>query len=120
MKKRMLHIEDDPSQRTLIRDLFTRVGYTVKDVDNGAAGLKELKKTAFEAILIDLHVPGISGQELIGRILQNRTGLRSKILVLSGVVSKGEREYFQKNEIRFLSKPYHLRELLSIVESFSV
>jgi signal transduction histidine kinase/CheY-like chemotaxis protein len=64
----ILLVEDNPVNQILIAEILTQHGYQVTTADDGFAALALLKNTEFDAILMDIRMPGIDGLETTRRI----------------------------------------------------
>lgn len=84
--KRILLVEDDPSNAQLIMVCLKRKNLQVSHVKNGQSAVESCAKHRFDVILMDLKMPGMSGSEAI-RILRDR-GDQTPILVLTALASK--------------------------------
>ena len=65
------NLEDDTIVAAVIRGLLEREGHQVVHVTNGLAALAELAQTSFEAVLLDLDLPGVDGFQ-IARLIRQR------------------------------------------------
>jgi signal transduction histidine kinase/ActR/RegA family two-component response regulator len=68
---RLLLVEDDTIVAAVIRGLLEREGHAVTHVANGLAALAELAHADFDAVLLDLDLPGIDGFQ-IARLIRQR------------------------------------------------
>ena len=68
---RLLLVEDDTIVAAVIRGLLEREGHRVVHVTNGLAALAELAQGRFEAVLLDLDLPGVDGFQ-IARLIRQR------------------------------------------------
>ncbi|WP_327213309.1 response regulator [Rhodanobacter sp. Soil772] len=68
---RLLLVEDDSIVATVIRGLLEREGHAVVHVINGLAALAELAHAGFDAVLLDLDLPGVDGFQ-IARLIRQR------------------------------------------------
>ncbi len=68
---RLLLVEDDSIVAAVIRGLLEREGHTVVHVLNGLAALAELAHARFDAVLLDLDLPGVDGFQ-IARLIRQR------------------------------------------------
>lgn len=68
---RLLLVEDDSIVAAVIRGLLEREGHTVVHVLNGLAALAELAQASFDAVLLDLDLPGVDGFQ-IARLIRQR------------------------------------------------
>jgi signal transduction histidine kinase/CheY-like chemotaxis protein/streptogramin lyase len=67
----LLLVEDDPIVATVIRGLLEREGHRVTHVGNGLAALSELAHADFDAVLLDLDLPGVDGFQ-VARLIRQR------------------------------------------------
>src|SRR6185369_2671851 len=66
MSKSVLVVDDDPTQRRLIQAVLEREGFAVAHADGGRAALDHLGSGApADVVLLDLVMPGFSGQETL-------------------------------------------------------
>ncbi len=81
---RLLLVEDDTIVAAVIRGLLEREGHAVVHVVNGLAALAELAHAQFDAVLLDLDLPGVDGFQ-IARLIRQRehAGLRLPIVAVT-------------------------------------
>ena len=63
-----LVIEYEQDLATIFSKAVSDAGYKVEVIDNGAAAEKRLKAIVPDLVLLDLHLPGVDGGELLKRI----------------------------------------------------
>ncbi|PSQ91563.1 MAG: hypothetical protein BRD57_04165 [Proteobacteria bacterium SW_6_67_9] len=104
---RVLVAEDDVVNAELIQTVLERAGYDVVWVTDGNAVLDALHSAAFDLVLLDLRMPGMSGAELAGRIRCGEAGAPDIPLVaLSADASEGtQAESLAAGIDEHLSKP---------------
>lgn len=78
----ILYIEDEPVQAHLVQKVLTEAGHRVDIAANGAAGLEVLGSHAYNLVLLDYHLPGESGLDVMLRIAEIRPG--TAIIMLTG------------------------------------
>ncbi len=66
---RVLVVDDDRVQLQLVRRLLEHAGYQVDTAVDGETCLRTLTGTLPDAVVLDLHLPGLSGSETLERIL---------------------------------------------------
>jgi CheY-like chemotaxis protein/two-component sensor histidine kinase len=71
---RLLLVEDDDAGALAVRVLFKQVDIEISRVRDGAEGLAALKSTAFNAVILDLNLPDMSGFEWLERIVGEMPG----------------------------------------------
>lgn len=67
---RVLLAEDNPVNQRLLESLLTRMGYCCQSVTNGVDVVEAVKKETYHLILMDVQMPGMSGQEATRIILE--------------------------------------------------
>jgi DNA-binding response OmpR family regulator len=112
---RVLVVEDDVLIRELITILLTDEGYDVVCAEESAAALQLAQREQPDVILLDLSLPGVSGDKIISayRLLPNAT---ASIIVVSGR-SNLERIALQAGADAYVAKPFDLGVLLNTIES---
>lgn len=99
---RILHIEDDPANRLLVRKLLSARGLEVIDAVDGLDGVRKALEGRPDLILVDINIPHLDGYEVTLR-LRGERGLAGVPIV--AITAEGDREtslgvgcdgYFQK------------------------
>src|SRR5882762_653856 len=112
----ILLAEDEQDVREVAREFLESGGYTVIEAHDGAEALQLVAthEGAIGLLITDMVMPGMSGQELAGRLQQKRTGLRT--LYMSGYSERAATESAQgDSSIRLLTKPFSRLALLRTV-----
>ena len=94
-RPKILVVDDDPLQRAVAATNLSSGGWDVQAAVDGADAWQRLKSGAFDAVLLDLDMPRLSGPELIGLIKSDAKLRNLPILIVSG------REDFQSVEASF-------------------
>ena len=101
-------IEDDTYIGGLLEETLTQEGYSVIRAYSGTEALLLLEKRRPDLILLDLMLPGLSGEELLPKlkgipviVLSARAGIDDKVKLLT----EGAADY--------MTKPFDIRELLA-------
>lgn len=112
---RLLAVDDRPEMiRSLVALLETQ-GYEIATAQNGAEAIDLLGRHAFDVVLLDLLMPGVSGHGVIEYAAE--AGLDTKIIVVSGDPSfAGVKQALTRGAYDFIKKPYEAEELLATVE----
>lgn len=85
MSKRILLIEDDPFLSSLLKNRFIKEGFEVDLAQTGDAGIKALKESGHDLVLLDLILPGKSGFEVMEEINSDPLAPRIPILIISNL-----------------------------------
>jgi DNA-binding NtrC family response regulator len=82
MTKTVLVVDDDPTQRRLIQAVLEREGFAVSHAENGDAAMAHLASGApVDVVLLDLVMPGLSGQDTLKEI--RARGFAQPVIVLT-------------------------------------
>jgi CheY-like chemotaxis protein len=117
----ILVIDDEQIVLRTARAALERQGYTVLLAESGSAGVERLRLSAHEVslIILDLSMPGMSGQETLPELRKIRADV--PVLVSSGYSQEETMRLFGGQHVSgFLQKPYtvrHLRE--SVAAAFA-
>ncbi|MBI3437349.1 MAG: sigma-54-dependent Fis family transcriptional regulator [Proteobacteria bacterium] len=85
MGKTILIVDDDPAQRRLLQAAVERNGFSTRTADNGQTAVDAVDAHAdIDIVLLDLVMPGMSGQEALKVIRQRRADLPCIVLTASG------------------------------------
>ncbi len=88
----ILHIEDNPENRMLVRALLEAEGYTVVDAEDGLAGIEAAVREQPALILLDINLPGVDGYE-VGVILKSFPALAQvPIIAVTAYAMEGDRQ----------------------------
>ena len=85
MGKTILIVDDDPAQRRLLQAAVERNGFLTRAAENGAQAVEAVEKHAdIDIVLLDLVMPGMTGQEALKEIRMRRGDLPCIVLTASG------------------------------------
>jgi CheY-like chemotaxis protein/nitrogen-specific signal transduction histidine kinase len=120
-KGRVLVAEDQLANQKLAALLLRRHGYEVVVVNNGFEALEALGAGAFDAVLMDEQMPGMSGMETSAaiRAQEKISGGHMPIIAVTANAMQGDRErYLAAGMDAYISKPIRVRELLDVLARF--
>jgi DNA-binding NtrC family response regulator len=107
---RLLIVDDDEQlRRTLVRR-FQRQGYKVTAASSGEEALALASQDRFDVALLDLHLPGIGGIEVLSRLKERQPELEVLLLTAHGSIETAI-EALKRGAYDYLTKPFHLAEL---------
>ena len=108
---RVLGVEDNPFGRVVLNTILTELGHQAEFIGRGETATERIAQGGFDAVLMDMVLPGIPGIEAIRRIRQLRPPL-GRIAII-GVSGRGEDETASRaaGADAFLLKPVSPRAL---------
>lgn len=113
--KQVLVVEDDLSNRQLLRQVLEDDGFGVTEAVDGPAALRALSQQRTDAVVLDLGLPGVDGVEVLRRV-RARSGV--PILVLSGRTQQAEKlAVLDAGADDYVVKPYSPPELAARVRA---
>jgi two-component system, NtrC family, nitrogen regulation response regulator NtrX len=83
-KSKVLIVDDEASIRQSLSGALRDEGYLCQVAATGEDGLVELSNEAYEAVLLDIWMPGIDGLETLARIQELPVGGRPAVIMISG------------------------------------
>jgi DNA-binding NtrC family response regulator len=108
---RILVVDDDPGQRSLLDSFLSSQGFTIVTVDSGEKALDALRADHFELMISDVRMPGISGLETLRRARREHDAL-PVLLVTAYADVRDAVGAIRDGALNYLSKPIDLDELL--------
>lgn len=82
--KRILIIEDEPTQRILAKEILESAGYSVRSSDDGKHGLNMAVKTRPDLIILDLMLPSLDGYSLCTSLKECEQTAHVPIILITG------------------------------------
>jgi two-component system, OmpR family, alkaline phosphatase synthesis response regulator PhoP len=114
--RRLLLVEDEPGLVLTLTDRLTAEGYEVEHEGDAVRGLARASTTTFDAILLDVMLPGGNGFDIC-RTLRQR-GVHTPILMLTARGQVVDRVVGLKlGADDYLVKPFEMAELLARIEA---
>ncbi len=110
-KTRVLIIDDDPKLCRLVKDYLEPMGYEVESAGTGPAGLEKALAGDYQAVILDVMLPGMDGFEVLRRIRQAST---VPVLMLTALGDESDRIVgLEIGADDYLPKTFSTRELLA-------
>jgi len=108
---RILGVEDNPFGRVVLNTILTELGHSAEFIGRGEAAAGRIAESAFDAVLMDMVLPGIDGIETIRRI--RSLGPPQGRIAIIGVSGRGDDEAASRaaGADAFLIKPVSPRAL---------
>lgn len=112
---RILIVEDDDSSLELAKRVVEGMGHDVLTARDGAQGLTLARSEKPDLLLLDLHLPGLSGFD-VARELRNDERLRAiSIIAISAGTPADRADAMSAGCDDFVSKPYQPEDLRAAI-----
>ncbi len=113
---RILLVEDDPTTSKSIEMMLTHANLNVYATDLGEEGIDLAKLYDYDLILLDLHLPDMSGHEVLRQLRMAR--VETPILILTGESeTESKLRGFGFGADDYMTKPFHRDELVARIHA---
>lgn len=112
----LLLVEDDADLCAALARVLGKRGFAVTTANDGVTALALLKNNAFDAVILDLGIPGVDGLQLLRRLHARRSSV--PVLVLTARSAVGDRVAGLKaGADDYLGKPFDIEELHARIDA---
>jgi two-component system cell cycle response regulator DivK len=122
MGMKVLYIEDNPDNMTLVKRVLEASGHSLFQAANGIEGIAIAEKEAIDLILLDINLPDLDGYEIARRLRHSKKSALAHVPIIAVTANalKGDAE----NALAagcdvYMSKPINIHELRARVEGFA-
>ncbi len=118
---RALIIDDNATNRMILREMLTALGGSPSEAEDGESGLVEMQaawetENPYDLVLLDYHMPGLDGFGVARLIQENPALAGTAILMLTSDLGRGDSHRFRELGIRgHLMKPIRRADLRDAV-----
>jgi CheY-like chemotaxis protein len=115
--------DDDELNRSLLRRMMARIGWSADEAASGNAAVEACKRTDYDLVLLDIRMPGITGHEAARLILENHGSRpepkpkRPSLVAVTGADRKTKEDFATFDA--YLQKPFMLVELTACLEGLT-
>lgn len=118
---KVLHVDDDPMNLRVVQEILGAFGHQAVMACSGQEALERLAVEDFDIMLLDIHMPGMTGLDVIAR-LRASTGSERNIPVIAltaDVYSRRPAEYVALGFNDFVSKPILVSGLMATIKRWT-
>jgi FixJ family two-component response regulator len=108
-------VEDDSGMREALTRMLKAAGFEARGYDSAEAFLEQNSTSPVECLVLDVHLPGVSGLELQRRLVEAGRE-RPVVFITAHDTSAARREAEALHAVAFLTKPFEGRLLLGAVQ----
>lgn len=113
----VLVVDDYRNVRKTLGRALRGFGYTVFLAASGDEALRILKEHRVDVVVLDLHMPVMSGQTLFHLIIGTWPALKTRVLIMTGDTRVEEKQAWLKlYDLPVVKKPFALHEVLTLID----
>jgi len=114
---RLLIADDQPANLTMLRRLLEKAGHQVWSVDSGEDVLNAIEAGGYDAVITDLHMPGVSGLDVLkqARVMEAGRRLTPFVVFSADATEQARRTAATAGAAGFLTKPVVVSRLLDVL-----
>ena len=114
----VLVVDDEAGLRRVLERHLAREGYRVLTAASAESAYELLAAESADALLLDIHLPTMSGLALYLAIVHRWPNLEGRVAVMTGDAEAVEvRTWLEKHNCPVIRKPFNLREVSAWLES---
>jgi CheY-like chemotaxis protein len=118
MDRTLLVADDDKTFQRIIARIFSGTDWKLESAEDGAATLQKAIDVYPDVILLDLHMPGLDGGQLLSRIRSDPRLAAIPVIILSGdAPTEAQAAELGLPADAYLSKPFNPAELIARIEA---
>ncbi len=91
-RAKILHVEDNPENRMLVRAILEAEGYTIIDAEDGLTGIEAAIREEPALILLDVNLPAVDGYEVVSIIKSFPAFATTPIIAVTAYAMEGDRQ----------------------------
>ena len=112
----ILIVDDEPAIRSALSGFLASAGHIVEAVGTGAEGIERLRHRRYDAVLLDLRMPDMSGDAVYSEVQRCDPEQAARIVFITGdLQSESARAFIRASGRPCLRKPFMLEEVASVL-----
>ncbi|MFP5246607.1 MAG: response regulator transcription factor [Thermoanaerobaculia bacterium] len=113
----VLIVEDDVAISTLVQKLLARHGYVCDVIGDGDTAIRRLRTQSYDAVLLDLMLPGCFGFDVLRFLKAERPAMAQKVVVMTAASAATLRDFDVSAVRAVLRKPFDIDVLVAYVSA---
>ena len=119
-RRTALVVDDEESNAALVKRVLAGAGYDVESTTLSRRALAMLERSAYDAVVCDVKMPELSGQELYGRVCQIRPEMARRFIFITGDIDgEDTRQFLAETRCSYFLKPFNLEKLTAAVDTLT-
>ena len=112
--KRILVIDDSPTERHVLVELLSKAGYQVSTAENGEEGIRKAKADLPDLVLMDVVMPGLNGYQATRTLTRDEKTKHIPVIVCTSKGQETDKIWgLRQGAQDYLAKPINGEELLA-------
>jgi len=108
----VLIVDDERSIRVSLRTILSNIGFEIIEAARGEEALSLVRTAQFDAVMLDINMPGIGGVEVCRQMRKESARLPIVMLTVQGSEDR-KVEALDAGADDYITKPFQLRELIA-------
>jgi twitching motility two-component system response regulator PilH len=118
--RRILIVDDSPTERHVLNDMLTRAGYEVIASENGEDALIKAREGTPDLIVMDVVMPGLNGFQATRAISRDPATCAIPVILCTSKVQESDRIWGLRQGARdYVTKPVNEAELLAKIAAIA-
>jgi DNA-binding NtrC family response regulator len=113
-RPRILIVDDEIDFSTCLREVFSIRGYDVKLAKDGLSALPLIAANSFDAIILDVRMPGMDGMQVLKKILHLAPQTPTVLITGDHLLSENQ-EHPINGAFAYLLKPFPVLDLVTLI-----
>ena len=114
---RLLLVDEAPSAMEPLCEALRKEGHDVETSPNGQLALRKILDGSYDAVITDMELPGLSGQELFTEVRRIHPALSERFVFTVGEAVSDDTQEFLKQPGRLrIVKPFNIGEVVTLVD----
>jgi DNA-binding response OmpR family regulator len=115
--RKILVVDDDPTVRSLVRDVLEMEDYEVEVAEDGFVALRRIEAARPDCIVLDVMMPGLDGHAVLQRVRAGEGGSSLPVVMLTAAADDAQAwQAWSGGVDYFLAKPFDPSELLRYLD----
>lgn len=116
--KKILVIDDSPTERFFVTDLLTKKGYQIVVAENGEEGIAKAKAEKPDLILMDVVMPGLNGYQATRNLTRDEDTKNIPVIICTTKGQETDKIWgLRQGALDYMVKPINPEELLQKIAS---
>lgn len=118
--KRIMVVDDSPTERHVLNDFLTRKGFEVIIAENGEQAIEKAKVEKPDLILMDVVMPGVNGYQATRTITREDSTRNIPVIMCTSKDLPTDRIWgMRQGALDYMVKPVNLENLLVLIQQLS-